>query len=93
MSEIQTYHTLAIGCGSRDNALMKRWVQMQSAIVTEQNFEELTKHQKIYATYYTTRKDNEWRRVKPDEVQQCYIMRIYTAVEMNCNHFLDEGDG
>jgi 1,3-beta-galactosyl-N-acetylhexosamine phosphorylase len=29
---------------------------------------------KIYATYYTTRKDNEWARANPDEVQQCYIM-------------------
>ena len=29
---------------------------------------------KVYATYYTTRKDNEWARQNPDEVQQCYIM-------------------
>lgn len=29
---------------------------------------------KIYATYYTTRKDNAWARANPDEVQQCYIM-------------------
>ena len=27
----------------------------------------------IYATYYTTRKDNEWAKKNPDEVQQCYI--------------------
>ncbi len=29
---------------------------------------------KIYTTYYTTRKDNEWAKNNPDEVQQCYIM-------------------
>lgn len=29
---------------------------------------------KIYATYYPTRKDNEWARANPEEVQQCYIM-------------------
>jgi len=28
---------------------------------------------KIYATYYTTRKDNAWANANPDEVQQCYI--------------------
>ena len=37
---------------------------------------------KIYVTYYTTRKDNEWARENPDEVQQCYIMTgFYTAVD------------
>ncbi|MCI8869539.1 MAG: 1,3-beta-galactosyl-N-acetylhexosamine phosphorylase [Lawsonibacter sp.] len=35
---------------------------------------------KVYSTYYTTRKDNEWARANPDEVQQCYIMTgFYTA--------------
>ena len=35
---------------------------------------------KIYSTYYTTRKDNEWAKANPDEVQQCYIMTgFYTA--------------
>jgi len=29
---------------------------------------------KIYATYYTTRKDNEWARANPDEIQQIYVM-------------------
>lgn len=29
---------------------------------------------KIYATYYTTRKDNAWAKANPDEVQQCYVM-------------------
>ena len=35
---------------------------------------------KIYSTYYTTRKDNEWARKNPEEIQQCYIMTpFYTA--------------
>lgn len=29
---------------------------------------------KVYSTYYTTRKDNQWAKANPDEVQQCYIM-------------------
>ena len=37
---------------------------------------------KIYATYYTTRKDNVWARENPDEIQQCYIMTgFHTAGE------------
>ena len=37
---------------------------------------------KIYATYYTTRKDNDWAKANPDEVQQMYIMTpFYTAVD------------
>ena len=44
---------------------------------------ELTKTgAKIYSTYYTTRKDNDWAKANPDEVQQCYIMTgFYTATE------------
>lgn len=35
---------------------------------------------KVYATYYTTRKDNDWAKANPDEMQQCYIMTgFYTA--------------
>ena len=37
---------------------------------------------KVYATYYTTRKDNAWVKANPDEIQQCYIMTpFYTAEE------------
>ncbi|MFR0789842.1 MAG: 1,3-beta-galactosyl-N-acetylhexosamine phosphorylase N-terminal domain-containing protein [Lachnospiraceae bacterium] len=36
---------------------------------------------KVYSTYYTTRKDNEWAKANPDEVQQMYIMTsFHTAV-------------
>lgn len=35
---------------------------------------------KIYSTYYTTRKDNEWARSHPEEIQQMYVMTpFYTA--------------
>ena len=35
---------------------------------------------KIYATYYTTRKDNEWAEANPDEIQQEYLITDrYTA--------------
>ena len=37
---------------------------------------------KIYATYYTTRKDNAWAKANPDEIQQCCIMSPFaTAAE------------
>ena len=37
---------------------------------------------KVYSTYYTTRKDNEWAKANPDEIQQCYIMTgFHTAVD------------
>lgn len=35
---------------------------------------------KVYSTYYTTRKDNDWAKANPDEIQQMYVMTpIYTA--------------
>ncbi len=35
---------------------------------------------KVYKTYYTTRKDNEWAEKNPDEIQQMYISTsFYTA--------------
>ncbi len=44
--------------------------------------EELTNvKQKIYATYYTTRKDNDWANANPEEVQQEYLITDrHTAV-------------
>ncbi|MCL2587752.1 MAG: 1,3-beta-galactosyl-N-acetylhexosamine phosphorylase, partial [Firmicutes bacterium] len=36
---------------------------------------------KVYATYYTTRKDNDWAKANPDEVQQCYIMTGFFTAE------------
>lgn len=35
---------------------------------------------KVYATYYTTRKDNDWAKAHPNEIQQMYVMTpMYTA--------------
>lgn len=35
---------------------------------------------KIYSTYYTTRKDNDWAKAHPEEIQQMYVMTpFYTA--------------
>lgn len=52
---------------------------------------------KIYSTYYTTRKDNEWALANPDEVQQVYLMtEFYTAMEEKplrinlMKHFYDQ---
>ena len=37
---------------------------------------------KVYATYYTTRKDNDWAKANPQEIQQMYVMTpIYTAAD------------
>ena len=46
---------------------------------------------KIYATYYTTRKDNNWAKAHPEEIQQMYIMTsIHTAVEESLEiHLMD----
>ena len=46
---------------------------------------------KIYATYYTTRKDNLWAKAHPEEIQQMYIMTsIHTAVEEQLEiHLMD----
>ncbi len=41
---------------------------------TEYPEELRTVDAKVYATYYTTRKDNEWAKANPDEIQQMYLM-------------------
>lgn len=47
---------------------------------------------KVYATYYTTRKDNEWARANPDEIQQCYLMTgFYTARSRSLSIPLKQG--
>ena len=54
--------------------------------------EELKKvDAKVYATYYTTRKDNEWAKANPDEIQQMYIMTaIHTATKGQLSiHLMD----
>ena len=64
--------------------LMKRWGAdaIRDCDGTEFPKELVETGAKIYATYYTTRKDNEWAKKNPDEVQQCYIMSaFYAAVD------------
>lgn len=41
---------------------------------TEFPNELLNKGAKVYATYFTTRKDNKWAEENPDEVQQMYLV-------------------
>ena len=41
---------------------------------------------KIYATYYTTRKDNTWAKAHPDEVQQCYICSSFHTATQEALH-------
>lgn len=38
---------------------------------------------KIYSTYYTTRKDNEWAMAHPEEIQQMYVMTPFYMSETN----------
>ena len=47
---------------------------------------------KIYSTYYTTRKDNDWARQNPDEIQQMYLMTpFYTASGTSLSNHLMKG--
>ena len=64
--------------------IMKRWGADAIRDCDGTDFPQELQNQnaKIYSTYYTTRKDNAWAKVNPDEVQQCYIMTgFYTATE------------
>ena len=56
--------------------IMKRWGAdaIRDCDGTDFPAELQGQNAKIYSTYYTTRKDNEWAKANPDEVQQCYIM-------------------
>ena len=57
-------------------ALMRRWGADALRDCDGTDFPDALKDAgaKVYATYYTTRKDNAWAKANPDEVQQCYIM-------------------
>ncbi len=64
--------------------LMKRWGADAIRDCDGTDYPEELKQvdAKVYSTYYTTRKDNEWAKANPDEVQQCYIMTgFHTAVQ------------
>ena len=62
--------------------IMKRWGADALRDCDGTDFPEQLRQTgaKVYATYYTTRKDNDWAKAHPEEVQQCYIMTgFYTA--------------
>ena len=62
--------------------LMERWGAdaLQDCDGTDFPKELQNVDAKIYSTYYTTRKDNDWARQNPDEIQQMYLMTpFYTA--------------
>ena len=60
-------------------ALLERWGADAIRDCDGTDFPEELKSAgaKVYATYYTTRKDNAWARANPEEVQQCYIMTAF----------------
>lgn len=62
--------------------LMKRWGADAIRDSDGTDFPEALKDAdaEIYSTYYTTRKDNEWAKANPEEIQQMYLMTpFYTA--------------
>lgn len=62
--------------------LMKRWGADAIRDCDGTDFPEALKDAdaEIYSTYYTTRKDNEWVKANPEEIQQMYLMTpFYTA--------------
>lgn len=62
--------------------LMKRWGADAIRDCDGTDFPEAFKDAdaEIYSTYYTTRKDNEWAKANPEEIQQMYLMTpFYTA--------------
>ena len=73
--------------------LVKRWGADAIRDCDGTDYPEELKHvdAKVYSTYYTTRKDNEWANANPDEIQQMYIMTSFcTAVEEKLSiHLMD----
>ena len=62
--------------------LMRRWGADAIRDCDGTDFPEALKDAdaEIYSTYYTTRKDNEWAKANPEEIQQMYLMTpFYTA--------------
>ena len=66
--------------------LMKRWGADAIRDCDGTEFpEELTKTgAKIYATYYTTRKDNEWAKANPDAVSYTHL-DVYKRQAIICS--------
>lgn len=59
---------------------------------TQMPQELLNMDAKVYATYYTTRKDNEWALANPEEIQQEYLITDrYTAKQSSLTITLMKG--
>ena len=73
--------------------LLKRWGAdaIRDCDVTDYPAALRNVDAKVYSTYYTTRKDNEWANANPDEIQQMYIMTsFHTAVSTELSiHLMD----
>lgn len=73
--------------------LVKRWGADAIRDCDGTDYPEELKHvdAKVYSTYYTTRKDNEWAKANLDEVQQMYIMTsFHTATSSDLSiHLMD----
>lgn len=73
--------------------LVKRWGADAIRDCDGTDYPEELKHvdARVYSTYYTTRKDNEWANANPDEIQQMYIMTsFHTAVDSRLSiHLMD----
>ena len=73
--------------------LMKRWGAdaIRDCDGTDYPQELKNTDARVYSTYYTTRKCNEWAKENPDEIQQMYIMTsFHTAVEKRLEiHLMD----
>ena len=63
--------------------LVKRWGAdaIRDCDGTEYPEELRNVDAKVYSTYYTTRKDNEWAKAHPEEIQQMYIMTPFYNAE------------
>ncbi len=65
-------------------ALLRRWGADAIRDCDGTDYPEALKNTdaRVYATYYTTRRDNDWAKANPDEIQQCYLMTgFHTAGE------------
>lgn len=74
--------------------IMKRWGAdaVRDCDGTEFPDELKSVGAKVYATYYTTRKDNDWALNNPDEIQQMYLMTPFiTATDTSLSIHLLKG--
>ena len=70
-----------VDVGPETLELMKRWGADAVRDCDGTDYPEELKgvDAKVYSTYYTTRKDNDWAKANPDEIQQMYLMTPHRA--------------